>query len=574
MTTPAIGMATELAGQRALTLDYNLDRKVIPKSPPSLPLTGPKGWINSEHPIHAHWYNEWCWLERAMKGGRSMRELLRPFDWELPNGPQLIQRMRTATYINYPDMYATALLGFLVRSAPIPDYGSLGKITPSDTLLSNQTQADMFHYNVDSVGNSGSEWPSWWTERGKWAMAFGHTWIVEEAPRKGGPFVSFTDQAKGARPFLCEYKPREVWDWYFEEGVLQYAIIRFNVRRPRFDASLNGGTFNASSETLYYILIRKDYTGFDADTNSKAAGNGYYFVCDSKGTVVDGIEGNFESLQGEIPMHPLYFQRDSGSPEEPAMSRSAISELAAMAESFMNMSSAADFEVWDAAKGMEYFIGCHVDAFNLAMAKMAEGSRFIPIPAAPEAKDPRVQDSNLSVTPAQSFKERLDAKRQDAMAFSAIQTNAGPDASGAARQADFSNSKAPVLALFASELQTAQNQAIINVQLRWGQKNPGGGVIWPRKFELMKAAEAVADVFDAAVTVSAKSPTLAREGILLMTRETGMITDEDTLKTIGDEIDAGFKQDAQSAQQVLDAKTQGLNKPRKLSNAIADDVKA
>lgn len=535
-----------------------LDRTRVPAMPPVRPIRGAMAFLQSEHPVHSTWANWWRWLERCMKGGVFMQQYLRRFEWELDNGDEIEQRRRTATYVNWPEMYASALTGFLTRSAPIPDYGSLGEITALDTPLNRQTRADIFHFNVSGIGTDGAQWMNWWDRRAVNAIGFGHTWIMEEAPPSvARARTGFRNQElAGVRPYLVEWTPPKVWDWHYEDGVLQYAIIRYYTRDP----AMRNGNWEAGPSLRYYLHVRK---GFDRFGEEWKAGG--WWIYDEEGRLVERTnaqgtnvpaQGTYDFLDGDIPLHALFFQRDEGTEQIPAMSRSGVMELASMAESYMNLSSAADFEVWDSAKGIEYFIGVGVNSFNLAMAKIAEGTRYVPVAVEPTAVNPHVQASNISVTPSATFQERLGAKRDDALGLSTIQQNAGPDSSGRAREADFSNTKAPLLASFASEMESAQNTAIPNIQRRWGQI-AAGGVLWPRRFELIKVADAVLSVFNAAATVQVKSPTLFGKGMRLIAKDQQVVTDERELDTIEDEITKGMQAQEEAAARLNELKGAG-----------------
>jgi hypothetical protein len=531
------------AGIRGM-IDATLDRRGF--SAPALGVArGPRAFLSSEHEIHAKWLNHWKWLDTTMKGGQYVKQLLRRFDWEVPGGDSIVQRQRTATYPNWPFLFASTLAGFLTRSAPVPSYGGLGNLTPADTDETRETRADLFHYNVDGQGGMGSEWNAWWAERIVAAATFGMVWIHEEAPgAMPGTRTGTQDQeARGVRPYLIEWRPMSVWDWHYGPSrQLEYIIIRYKERVVQ----QIGATFNSGLQTRFYLHTRRGFLGFGPDY----AGGGYWLY-DERGEVVlrDGVpvQGTYDSLGGEIPIHPLFAQRDSGTEDMPAISRSMVEELAAMAEGYMNLASARDFEVFDAAKGMEWFLGVDQRAFDLAMNKIADGARFIPVPGTAQHPSPTIVSSSAATVPSEVFTSALTMKNTDAAAASGITQNAGPDASGVAREADFAAAKAPILALFAAELQSCQNTSIRNIQKRWGITPAaiGGGVVWPRKFELVKLSEALSDVFDAAVLIGAKSETLMAKGIVRMGQENGAIPSEDAA-TIEKEIRTNFTTDQQA----------------------------
>lgn len=529
-------------------LDATLDRfRSIPPVQRQ-PLRGPRAFLQSEHEIHAQWSTHWKWLEQTMKGGEHVKALLRRFDWEQDDGDSITQRRRTATYPNWPYLFAATLAGFLTRSAPVPTYGGLGEITSPDTPLGQQTRADLFHFNVDGQGGQGSEWAAWWDERVISAATYGFTWLHEEAPGAATISARTGNQAQeraGIRPYAVEWTPLSVWDWHFgPTRQLEYLIIRYRERVVRQE----GDTFTAGHSQRFYLHTRRGWTNFGPEY----AGGGFWLY-DDKGEIVqrNGVEvkGNYDSMNGEIPIHPLFALRDRGTEERPAIARSMIEELAAMAEGYMNLASARDFEVWDAAKGMEYFIGMDKDAFNLAMEKIAEGSRFIPVAATILHPSPSVVPSSMGTVSADVFDGAQRVKKEDATAASGISQNAGPDASGISREADFASAKAPALARFAAEVQSAQNTMIYNIQRRWGiaEATIGGGVVWPRKFELVRFQEAIQQIFDAAVSVGATSPTLFSQGLVKLGQENGTIANDKDGTKIAGEIIEGFKTSAAAA---------------------------
>lgn len=529
-------------------IDATLDRFRAPTIVQRAPLRGPRAFLRNEHEIHAAWAEHWKWLEQTMKGGPHVKTLLRRFDWETDGGDSIKQRQRTATYPNWPYLFAATLAGFLTRSAPTPNYGALGEITAADTPVSQQTRADLFHFNVDGMGGMGSEWNAWWVERIVSAATYGFTWLHEEAPglASAGNRTGLRDQElKGIRPYAVEWTPLSVWDWHFgPTRQLEYAIIRYRERVVKQE----GDSFNANLTERFYLHTRRGWDGFGPDY----AGGGFWLY-DDKGNIVQrngvDVQGTYDSMDGEIPIHPFFGLRDRGTTDKPAIARSMVEELAAMAEGYMNLASARDFEVWDAAKGMEYFVGMDKDAFNLAMDKIAAGSRMIPIAATIQHPSPSVVPSSLGVVSADVFQGAQDIKKADAAEASGIQQNAGPDASGISREADFASAKAPLLALVAAEIQSAQNTMIYNIQRRWGvgQAALAGGVTWPRKFELVRFQEAVQQIFDAAVSVGAQSPTLFAKGITQLGQENGTIGTADEAKTIEKEIRDGYTTAANAA---------------------------
>lgn len=510
-------------------------------------LSREKAFLSNEHPVHSAWLGHWQRLERAMKGGVHVLPLLRRFDWEKETGESIAQREGWATYVNFPDLYLGAITGLITPKLPKPgqglSFGGLGEVSlEREKRRYTETQADLCYYNCDGIGNDGAQWDAWWMRRAKRAAALGHVWIMEEAaPPILGRERTFQDEINGARPYLVEFGPDRVWDWYFENGKLQYAIVRLNHRRPRITTN---GAFTAENETHYYLLTARGWDGFGAEYS-----RGGYWRFNSEGNLHNNVTGNWDSLDGEIPFHLLYGERDEegGSVTLPAISRPGIMELASIAVSYMNLASAADFEAWDSAKGMEYFIGAHQDAFNLAMVKIGEGSRYIPVPTSEGAQDPRVQSSNMGTVPAEVFDTRFKSKLDEVQLYGMLNEASTPDASGLSKAVGFAEAKAPKLASLASEIETAQNTSIRNLELRWGVTQPQGFTKLPREFDLMDVSTSIREAFTLSVEAGIESPTFKSQAFRTFLSQEGVFEDVQTLDAIQAEISAQVKREAEAA---------------------------
>lgn len=228
-------------------------------------------------------------------------------------------------------------------------------------------------------------------------------------------------------------------------------------------------------------------------------------------------------------------------------------ELTALAIGYMNLASAADFEAWDSAKGIEYFIGCHQDAFNVAMDKINKGARYIPVATSEGAQDPRVQASNMGTVPAEVFERRFVAKRDEANLYGMLESSSTPDASGLSKKAGFAETKAPRIALFASEIETAQNTAIHNLELRWGEVTrvgegkPLGFVKIPREYDLLDVEEALVKAFELSVNAGIESRTFKSKGFRSVLTSSGAFNNKTDLDKIEQEV-------ADSVQTNIDAK--------------------
>lgn len=520
----------------------------------------------------------WEMNERRMRGETDVLTELRPFDWEtLPDsstglgdivdemtpsavlqflkssanarpGDHYLFRQLMATYLNFPDMFATTMIGHLMARRPNPgadlNFGGLGKITRSSGKP--ETDAELVYFNTDGIGNEGSQWDNYWGGVVRRAMATGHRWIFAEAPDRStknrGKMVS-----ENLRPYLTDFSPLSGPQWVYENGQLQELTLMIPSRRLR----LNGETLegNEGSED-YLIMTRAGFTGF----GSYFAGGGFWYV-DQDGILIKHLP--WTRTKGEIPVFPIFYQRDYPTrrsswgkhgasshlnlwrkyrDEGPhpyayrqAMSRSAITELGSAAISYMNISSAADFDAWDAAASVQFLRGVDSIGYNLAMDKMRDGSRWIPLPANMETENPQipiVQDASMGAVAAQVFDLALKRKIDEVSRLAATQATQAPDSSGLSKSAGFGEAKVPRLALLSSELESAQNSALRLLELRFGITKPSAQVIWTRKFNLVELTDDVEAFFNLESLAGIHDQELDAKALVMAARDKGLIIDD------------------------------------------------
>jgi hypothetical protein len=520
--------------------------------------------------------NEWLWEmnERRMRGEIDVLSELRPFDWEtLPDtadglpklsemalddvtrylkssansrpGDHYLFRQMMATYLNFPDMFATTMIGHLMSRRPNPgadlDFGGLGKITRRRGK--EPTDAELVYFNADGIGNEGSQWDNYWGGVTRRVMATGHRWVFAEAPTK-----STRDRSKMARlnlrPYLTDFSPLSGPQWVFEDGQLQELTLMVPSRRLK----INGETLegNEGSED-YLIMTRAGFTGF----GNFFADGGYWYV-DQDGILIK--HDPWRRTNGEIPVFPMYYQRDYPTrcsvrrshfhldiwrryrDEGPtdytyrqAMSRSAITELGNAAISYMNISSAADFDAWDAAASVQFLRGVDSPGYNLAMEKMKDGSRWIPLPTNMESESPQVpivQDASMGAVAATVFDMALKRKLDEVARLAATQATQAPDSSGLSKSAGFGEAKVPRLALLASELESAQNAALRLLELRFGVKEPSAQVVWTRKFNLIELSDDIEAFFNLEMLAGIHDQELDAQALVLAARDKGLLIDD------------------------------------------------
>jgi hypothetical protein len=529
-------------------------------------------WLDEKHPIWTVWAPIWARQERLLRGGVYVKGELRRFDWETLRGnvsgvvggadeeaataalatgnPRVPfskpgehyeMRQRQATYMNFPDLFASVTVGHLMRQAPMPDFGTLGAIDRADGVT-EPSNAELVYYNVDGVGNDGSQWKNYWTTSGKRAMATGHRWHFAEAPAVKP--TTRRDVLLGRRPYLIEFSPTRVTNWEYDQGQLLYAVIRVPATRTK----LVEGKLVRVTEPDYLLVVRQGFTGLDAGKLKFSIGGWWLF----DGEKEPLRNGRWDKTKGECPLWPLFYERDMGvdGADEveaqyeglpldalPAMSRPAMMDVGNAAAAYMNLTSAVNFELWDGAKGIEWLLGVDGEAWQLAMEKLNEGSRWVPLQvhrdteAAPSVQ-PKTGDGEI----ISAFKVRLDQIRQEVRELMSQEVSGTPDSSGISKAAGFAETKSPRLATFASEIEQAQNTAIYFLELRFGNVNPTGSVTWPEEFELIDFGERLAEFIDAQAKVGVKSPTATAKAMRRMAEAANLGENDEEYQTIEDEF--------------------------------------
>lgn len=532
-------------------------------------------WLDNKHEVWEARHEEWERGEARLAGGTDVLPELWPFEWEsvetdsrtggirltttdatrdihtkdvvLGNSGEKIGehyslRQRSATYINFPDMYAMAMVGQILRAKPEVDYGTLGLVDRADGQV-DPSRAELFHYNADGVGNDGSQFWNFVRHCANWAAAgTGHVWVMVEVPSQ--PAATFADEIAGARPFLRMFRAGDVEDWHYVEGRLAYLKVRVPMRSPKV---VNGKMTGAKGQDGYYLLVRRGWQGFDGSEPGgvEKFSNGGWFLFDGDKTLVD--QGDWSKTGGEIPCAALYYQRSAGTKAGgPAISRCGAIELGACAVSYMNLSSAADYDVWDGAGSLQIIKNASPEAFNTMISKIRGGNKYVPLQADPITKTaPEIHDASTGVVAADAFRARLDAKREEAKELAALEATSVPDSSGVSKAAGFAEAKAPRLALMASEIEQCFNAVLRWVELRWGRATPPGQgtnppravIRMPKDFDLRDTLADIDRYFDIQTKSKLRSKTVDAKAMTRAAVETGIITDNET-----DDVEAEYGQ--------------------------------
>ncbi len=515
----------------------------------------PKDWLQTKHPLWEEREDEWKRAELRLDGGEAVLEELVPFRWEENDTREVKhvdRRRRQATYINFPDLFAKTMVGHLTRNAPEPDegldFGELGRVETEEE--GDPSQASLVFFNADGVGNDGSQWDNFWGAATRQAMATGHRWIFVEAPVI--PPETIADEQGGQRPWLVEYSPLAVTNWDFTDGKLDFAIIRIARRSPRIEREVMEGN---DPEDAYLLLVREEFENF----GDEFAGGGWWMY-DEDMEPIEFENGTWEKTLGEIPLFPLFYERSNKQ-----LSRSGLSEISQAAVAYMNMSSAADFDAWDAAQSMQFLLGVDIDSYNLAVKKMKDGSKMIPLPPNKKTGDtPQVYDGSSGAVVAGVFETRLQRKLDEARELAALEATSTPESSGKSKQAGFSDVRAPRLALLASEVEQAQNTAIRFLELRFGHEQPSGEVTWPRDFELLPLVDSIRELFELLALSDMESIELSVRSIMSAVRTKGLAANEEQADVIEAELRASVE--ARRARESQDGAVAGTE--AEVQNAI------
>jgi hypothetical protein len=526
-------------------------------------------WLQDQHPLFKLREGEWRRNERRLRGGVSVLPELRRFDWETPcpsgtvgefsatldagelssglankdkvgtltkyqPGEHYTMRQSQAMYVNFPDAFMAMLTGHLFRKRPTMDkglsFGSLGKIRP-ERVQANPTNAELVFYNTDGVGNDGSQWDTFWADVTRWAGATGHRWVFTEASVLPG--VTQRDVFEGKRPYLTHISPLDIYNWDFENGRLSWAIQNLP---PKSAVLGSDGKLDRANSKRVRLYVRKGFTGFDADGEIIFSGGGWW-TFDSQGTVSaePGDVGTWDGTKGAIPMWVHYYERDKD-----RMSRCATTELGNAAVAYMNLDSAASFDAWDAASSLQFLLGVDPQAFEVAMEKILDGSKYIPVPSSGEPGTtkvvPTVQDSSAGAVTADVFTKRMSAIRETVREVTGLEVSGTPNSSGASKDAGFGEGKAPRLALLASEVEASQNIAIFFLEQRFGSAAPQGSSTWTRDFDLAPVLDSIERLFDLQKTSGLMSPTMSAKLMMIAAKESGTLTSAEDQATIESEF--------------------------------------
>lgn len=546
-------------------------------------------WLQTQHPLYTERYVEWAQNERRYRGGMHVLSELRRFDWETapltlsidsntaladreqayqkaaelalldPSmklagtpGEHYTSRQAQALYLNFGESFLAMLGGHLFKKRPSPDdgglnFGSLG-IVRRDRAGDAPTSAELVYYNIDGVGNDGSQWDAWWSDVTRWAGVTGHRWLFVEATTQPG--VTQRDVQQGKRPYLVHHSPLEVLNWDYVNGQLAWALIQL----PPRAAVIKDGALTRETTGPVRLYVQKGFTGLDEASDGGlifSAGGWWTFDGDGDPITGEGTTGTWDKTGGEIPLWPHFYQRDKD-----YFSRPGMTEVGSAAVAYMNLDSAANYDVWDSASSLLFLLGVDPDSFKVAMDKFSAGAKFIPVPMTQPALGstggsvvPTVYDGSMGAVTADVFAKRMLAIREAVREITGMEVSGAPDSSGLSKIAGFGDSKSPRLALLASEVETSQNIALLFLERRFGYTREMASVRWTRDFELAPVIDSIERLVALQKDSGVESPTLTARALTTAAKNAGLVTDDQDEQVIADEFAASARVAATSRKQ-------------------------
>lgn len=522
------------------------DRNVL-VGPNQLPIptlgtrpTSKYDFLDAKHPVYEAWLERWEENEARLAGGDDVVEELRRFEWETDESDEgfYAKRQGEAIYTNFPDIFATSITGHLLRFAPKPDQGwavpNLGKVTGKSTT---PTQAEQVWYSVDNPSGAGAEWNQFWMDASKRAMATGHRWMYVESTSEA-PGNRAREQ-QGFRPYLVEYSPCDVYNWYINErDIIEFLVIR--LAPDGMIVSPDGYIQPDLNRRGYLLLVRKGCTRLGAEFEG---GGWFKFDADKIPADTDA----WVDTDGEIPVSILYYQRHRGTRKTPAISRPGLTELGQAAVANMNMSSSANYNAWEAGGGVDYLEGIDEDAFQEVERLSKKGSRRIPLPPNAETDVvPSVSPSSLGAVQADVFKSREEAIWNSAVRLGIIEAagqvgGSGNGSSGATAEATFSAAQGPRIVWFAQNLAVCQNNIIRYFELRYGHKKPTGLTNWPSRFDLASLVDRIRSFFEIERLSGIRSGTAGATAMVMAAEDKGLVIDPGMKETMRKEYEDSSK---------------------------------
>jgi hypothetical protein len=442
------------------------------------------------------WHRE----ERRLYGHDAVLEEL--LQWKGETDDDLAARKQTAGYITLPKLHASTLIGHLSGQTPMPEFGKLGKVPERRGGI--PTLAELLWFNVDGVGQDGTEMMPWVDGVNERALATGYRWVMVEMPSLAtlrnireaagrspdGP-VTMQDVLEGFRPYPVEYGPQAVPFYQMTNGRLDFAVVKILLTPTSWVD--DGGSVTGTSSG-FYLLVRRGFRGL-GDTYAEG---GWWKFDENQEPIEDG-HGTWDQTLGQIPLFQFLGEPSTGTTERPAIARSLTMELGQIAVSLMVLRSARDYNIVQAAKSVLHVLGINPPEHEKVLVQSNAGSLMVGYPPVLDPVGgvaiPQIWCSSAALLDSQAFESVIKSGLEEAREIMVKQVTSGLDASGEKVKASFAEGTSPLLARLAATRQQAINTFLYFASLRFGIQQPNASVQIPREFDLAP----VIDNIDAAL---------------------------------------------------------------------------
>ncbi len=518
--------------------------------------------IKSEHPTWQKYHEIWQRNEEYLLGDPSVYDDLKKYIWELAGDTvSHDERKKEAIYMNFMGMVAEKMTGTLREQPGVFDYGTLGELADPDSV------ASMLHRNFDGVGEDARGAHAFWMDTLALAWATSFRWVFTESTVQGAKTKA--DERAGMRPYAVDYSPVSSPNWHFANGELQWVYFKLKRR----DLRVEGSEFKDESKDAYYILVKAGYEGLGDDF----AGGGWWMV-DEKGNEIESptgpMQGDWTKTNGHIPIARLFYVRKKGSEITPPTSEDArrlslqhmnlLSDLLNDAHTsgsrqiFMTVS----YEQWDSMVNPKTGEGVaeHEESSEGGASTSPIYGKIVPVPAEPGVRNTFFDTG--SVTASGAVTAALTACLERFTRFMLREISSAPGESGEARRVMSLDGLSPKLVHLASNLEEARTATVRNLEMRWGNPKPTGGVTWNKRFDLRGAVAKLREIVDLMNAAGFTSKSVLLRMFLRGLEEIGFDLDKEdgegniTEKSIQAEIEASLASEAQRS--ALDSEFTGF----------------
>lgn len=499
-------------------------------------------FLDATLPMYNQHLEGWKREERRLHGGDAvLSELLR---WKGEDNAYFLARTAQAGYLTFPKLHATTLTGHLSKETPEPDYGNLGKVRPRSDIT-QPTLAEILNYNVDGIGQDGTELKPYFDSVQERAIATGYRWLLVELPSKAtlgeirethgrdpaAEKLTMQDVLEGFRPYAVEYSPISVPFWQLSNGRLDFAVIKITLTPTLL---VDEFSQPVGSDDGRYLLVRRGFKGLGPDF---AAGGWWKF--DPDHNVVD--QGTWDQTLGQIPFFPFIGEPNPGTTERPTIARSLTMELGQISVSLMNRMSERNYNVSFSAKSISFILGIDPESHAKVIEQHDAASIMVGVPPVMRADGtvgiPTMWNSSAAAIDATVFESTINGGIAEAREIMVRQVTSTPDSSGRSKEAGFAEATSPLLARLAGTRQQAINTFLYFASLRFGIADPTASVTIPRDFNLQPVVDDIDAMLSTLKRSWLRSPTWEADLLIRSGDERGLLPEDKTMRaTIEQEL--------------------------------------